>query len=89
MKHTPGPWTLEKIEIQNDGILVNVLAKNNNGDFFTVIGNLDATANDQNLIAAAPELLAIAREIADNKCDLLDSERRIRLYAAIMKAEGK
>ena len=43
---------------------------------------------DGSLISACPNLLAIAREIANTKCDLLDSERRIRLYAAIAKAEG-
>jgi hypothetical protein len=38
---------------------------------------------------AAPELLAICEEIAnDPKCDLGDSERRIRLYTAIQKANG-
>jgi hypothetical protein len=33
-------------------------------------------------------LLAICQEIADNQIDLKDSERRIRLYAAITKAGG-
>jgi len=41
------------------------------------------------LIAAAPDLLAVCCEIAhDAACDLGDSERRIRLYAAIRKATG-
>lgn len=41
------------------------------------------------LIAAAPDLLAICEEIAnDSKCDLVNSERRIRLYSAITKAKG-
>lgn len=34
------------------------------------------------------QLLAVAKEIADAKIDLLDSERRIRLYAAIHAATG-
>lgn len=35
-------------------------------------------------LAALPSLLAVAREIAsDNKCDLVSSERRIRLYYAL------
>lgn len=38
---------------------------------------------------AAAELLEICEEIAsDPRCDLIDSERRIRLYAAIQKANG-
>ena len=42
------------------------------------------------LIAAAPDLLAICEEIAnDSKCDLVNSERRIRLYSALRKAKGE
>jgi len=41
------------------------------------------------LLAAAGDLLAICQEIAsDSRVDLVDSERRIRLYAAITKAGG-
>lgn len=40
------------------------------------------------LLAGAPGLLAIAEEIAGCGCDLGDSERRIRLYAAIQNAGG-
>jgi hypothetical protein len=53
---------------------------------------LDATESESlgRLIAAAPELLAICEEIAnDSKCDLANSERRIRLYSALSKAKGK
>jgi hypothetical protein len=42
------------------------------------------------LISAAPDLLAICEEIAnDSRCDLVNSERRIRLYSAISKAKGE
>lgn len=42
------------------------------------------------LISSAPDLLAICEEIAnDSKCDLVNSERRIRLYSAISKAKGE
>lgn len=41
------------------------------------------------LIAAAPDLLAICQEIAAAKIDLLTSERRARLYGAIRKAGGE
>ena len=38
---------------------------------------------------AGPDMLAICLEIAgDKRVDLVDSERRIRLYAAITKAGG-
>jgi hypothetical protein len=41
------------------------------------------------LLAAAQDLLAVCEEIAgDSRVDLVDSERRIRLYAAIRKAGG-
>jgi len=39
------------------------------------------------LIQAAPDLLAVAKEIAEAPCDLLKSERHIRLWAAIKKAD--
>jgi hypothetical protein len=39
------------------------------------------------LVDAAPDLLAIAKEIAEAPCDLLESERHIRLWAAIKKAD--
>jgi hypothetical protein len=42
------------------------------------------------IISAAPDLLAICEEIAsDSRCDLVNSERRIRLYSAIRKAKGE
>jgi hypothetical protein len=52
-------------------------------------GDADAEAAHARLIAAAPDLLAVCKEIANGMCDLRDSERRIRLYAAITKAIGK
>ena len=67
-----------------------------NDDHFVVITNLGnhyAKTFDPSaarLIAAAPDLLAICEEIAnDSKCDLVNSERRIRLYSALRKAKGE
>ena len=67
-----------------------------NDDHFVVItnqGNHYAKTFDPSaarLIAAAPDLLAICEEIAnDSKCDLVNSERRIRLYSALRKAKGE
>jgi len=67
-----------------------------NDDHFVIItnhGNHYAKTFDPSaahLIAAAPNLLAICEEIAnDSKCDLVNSERRIRLYSALSKAKGE
>lgn len=38
------------------------------------------------LLAAAPALYAVCKEIMDAQCDLKDSERRIRLYSALRAA---
>lgn len=44
----------------------------------------------ENIKQQRDQLLAVAKEIAsDSRCDLVDSERRIRLYAAIQNADGK
>lgn len=73
-QHTPGPWRWEGK---------------------TLIGSNDCFVDkddlaDARLIAAAADLLAICEEIAnDSKCDLVNSERRIRLYSAIRKAKGE
>jgi hypothetical protein len=40
------------------------------------------------LIEHAEELLAVCEEIASDRCDLLRSERRCRLYGAILRAGG-
>lgn len=45
-------------------------------------------AERDRLKAANAEMLEICKEIADDsRCDLVNSERRIRLYAAIKKAD--
>jgi hypothetical protein len=51
-------------------------------------GDRDQTlANVRLLIEQRDALVSVAKEIADDpKCNLVDSERRIRLYAAITKA---
>ena len=46
-------------------------------------------AERDRLKVANAEMLEICKEIADDsRCDLVNSQRRIRLYAAIAKAEA-
>lgn len=47
-----------------------------------------ALADLRALIAERDALVRVAEEIAASGCDLGDSERRIRLYAAITRAGG-
>jgi hypothetical protein len=64
------------------------MAKNPLGGMFYVAQF--NSKDDAIACAALPELLAVAEEIAsDSRCDLFDSERRIRLYHAIAKARGE
>lgn len=84
--HTPGPWTAW--DDDGTGTLPCVLAKQvtSAGNFYVAQCNV---YDDARLIAASPDLLAVCKEIADDsRVDLIDSERRIRMYAAIQKAGG-
>ncbi len=57
MKHTPGPWTIEKHRAPNGGNYYRVLAQDER-IVAQVIGNgAIEYHNDARLIAAAPELL--------------------------------
>ena len=99
-QHTPSPWYVTEYAIlaHNGGthILEHPKLKweklasitGSRGNIVSkMISECEANAR---LIAAAPELLAICEEIAnDSKCDLANSERRIRLYSALSKAKGK
>jgi hypothetical protein len=85
MKRTPGPWSVENRVPPGsaDAMLVIV-----GGDVRAIpLAILDpddeeAEANAQ-LMAAAPALLEVCKEIADSQCDLGNSERRMRLYSAL------
>jgi hypothetical protein len=85
MKRTPGLWSVETRVPPGsaDAMLVIV------GDDLreTPLAILDpddeeAEGNAQ-LMAAAPRLLEVCKEIAGCQCDLGNSERRIRLYSAL------
>lgn len=85
--HTPGPWISsglpsqydQRVVVDGPGV-VAVLPRDSR-----IGADVDANAR---LIAAAPDLLAICQEIADSRCDLGSSERRMRLYHAIHQATG-
>lgn len=87
---TPRPWRVVHAsahEFNPETTRKDIIGKCEFSDAF-VAG--DISANDANLISASPDLLAICEEIAnDSKCDLVNSERRIRLYSAIAKAKGE
>lgn len=81
--HTPGPWQVSPYN--------NITSRNGTvAKTEQMPGNYDSEREaNARLISAAPDLLAICEEIAnDSKCDLVNSERRIRLYSAIAKAKG-
>lgn len=86
--HTPGPWAQGLKHpgrvIATDSRRVIAYCTPHPDDDDSPTEQEQANAR---LIASAPDLLAICQEIAgDQRCDLCDSERRIRLYAAIAKA---
>ena len=95
--HTPAPW--EAIPSSIDAAII--VAPDSNDKTICWVSTTDRpkrnrvviTPQDRaniRLIAAAPDLLAICEEIAnDSKCDLVNSERRIRLYSALSKAKGE
>ena len=93
--HTPAPW--EAIPSSIDAAVI--VAPDSNDKTICWVALTDYPKRDVithqdraniRLIAAAPDLLAICEEIAnDSKCDLVNSERRKRLYSALSKAKGK
>jgi hypothetical protein len=95
--HTPAPWAIthycpeegEAFVIEAESRVV-CWAANNYYDLEYTTAQKKRDKANANLIAAAPDLLAICEEIAnDSKCDLVNSERRIRLYSALSKAKGE
>lgn len=95
--HTPAPWNAKPSSPDS----VAIVAPEAKGKVICWVFTTDAPNRDRvvnthqdkaniRLITAAPDLLAICEEIAnDSKCDLVNSERRIRLYSALSKAKGE
>jgi hypothetical protein len=83
-KHTPGPWTLDdELEIYGDGkeIARSVLG----------IGTWEENFANANLMAAAPELLEVAKMVVNHYSASLDYQPPYvnAAKAAIVKTEGK
>jgi hypothetical protein len=74
MSATPGPWSFDF----KQWIIVSPRGRP------VILVNTAATKQDVALIAAAPDLLAACRAVADNSVGYVDTCR-----AAIAKAEGK
>lgn len=100
-EHTPGPWEIRQgvgpfSDRENDYKPFDICTENfselyDAGKRICTLSDGWSKEDKANarLIAAAPEMLEICKEIADDsRCDLINSERRIRLYAAIKKAEA-
>ena len=86
-KHTPGPWhddCFDVVHNTTEGYSMKLITIENKRK------NPQEYAANLKLMAAAPDLLEICQEIAnDSNVDLCHSERRIRLYHAIQKACGE
>lgn len=80
-KHTPGPWTAECLNADTDCWQVPepLVSCGSDGDYLN-----EANAR---LMAAAPELLEMLREIVQRV--EIRQERRDRIEALIAKAEGR
>lgn len=88
MRHTPGPWRVERFKHSMDCRIQPATGMAPGGSLADVYGN-DANAR---LIAAAPDLLDIAKaiRILDRAVDLFAGNDAIgeRLRAVIANAEG-
>lgn len=89
--HTPGPWKAVQRTCDRDFIIVY-----DEGNWLATVwhdGDDEHTAADANLLAAAPDLLALAIQYRDDlrRPPSPDSvERRLRaINAAITKATGQ
>lgn len=93
-KHTPGPWHKSDTDILNPDRVFGIIAHDDcegpDGDATQVVAEVcdGPTAEaDANLIAAAPDMYAVCKEIAEHGTDDWDARMRT-LLAAIRKARG-
>jgi len=89
---TPGPWVIHHSEPRTFVYALNDATPRYNrmwmhvqGSSATPIDELEANAS---LIAAAPELLAVAKLLVDANCDEAVAFATQRAHAAIAKATG-
>lgn len=89
--HTPGPWNLVWWGNEKYPYPLTILA-DNDGVWITRDGSISNPA-DGPLIAAAPDLLAIAKRILERGyvSECIEEERADyqSLFAAVAKAEGR
>lgn len=94
--NSPTPWKLQPLATEHHGYAAwhTFAVRDSRNHCIAVVGAVDRATAPHNaangqLMKAAPELLAICEEIAaDSRCDLVTSERRMRLYHAIRAAGG-
>jgi len=89
MKHTPGPWTPIFIEIDNGWQIVPPEAFKDGQRWFADSIASSVRSCDVNLIAAAPDLLSLLKELIDIEDPRPgDWAWADKVFAAIAKAEG-
>lgn len=93
-QHTPGPWHLEEMETRKRQYRIRCdLGKATGGRGMIVVERIELD-HDARLIAAAPDLLAVAAELEDHlRRGAPDGPEgpaiRARLKAALAKATGQ
>ena len=85
MKRSPGYWSVETRLPPGsaDAMLVIVGGDTRQAPLAILDPDDEEAEGNAQLMAAAPRLLELCKEIADSQCDPGDSERRIRLYSAL------
>jgi len=83
--HTPGPWNVDPEAKEKDPSIIDISASDR-----IVVVSMYTTAEERanaRLIAAAPELLALCKEVLEQH--ILPAVRARKLQDAIKKATGE
>lgn len=97
-KHTPGPWTIDKVDFGlpvSHGVILHCPPYGGGGYVRVADCSLEATNNNPQwlanarLIAAAPDMLAICKRMLNHPLIRLTGDVEPKLIAAIAKAEGR
>jgi hypothetical protein len=85
MKRSPGHWSVEtRLPPGSADAMLVIVSDNTRQAPLAILDPDDEEAEgNAQLMAAAPRLLELCKEIADCRCDLGNSERRIHLYSAL------